>query len=118
MIYQPLRLSVDNTNPGHSFASFVHLTRPILNDLKSANHYHILDWFGRQGPSKPHPFRLALVSRPILLTIHNEERSLTPLVVISRQNPLVKEQEGGYDEHAWQHITDPCGYHPPVFSYI
>jgi len=44
---------------------------------------------------------LALASRPILLTIHIEERSLTPLLVISRQNTLVKEQEGGYDEHAW-----------------
>src|SRR5216683_7030032 len=52
------------------------------------------------------------------LTMKNEERSLMPLVVISRQNTLVKEQEGGYDEHAWQHITDPCGYHPPVSSYI
>jgi len=39
---------------------------------------------------------LALASRPILLTMKNEERSLMPLVVISRQNTLVKEQEGGY----------------------
>ncbi len=42
------------------------------------------------------PFTLALASRPILLTMKNEERSLMPLVVISRQNTLVKEQEGGY----------------------
>src|SRR5258707_4505727 len=64
------------------------------------------------------PFTLALASRPILLTMKNEERSLTPLLVISQQNTLVKEQEGGYDEHAWKHVTDPCGYHPPVSSYI
>src|SRR5260370_31570800 len=50
--------------------------------------------------------------------MNDEERSLTPLGVNSRQNALVKEQEGGYDEHAWQHITDACGYHPTVSSYI
>ena len=71
-----------------------------------------------QSSGKLHPFKLAIVSRLILLTMRNEERSLTPLVVIYRQNTLVKEQEGGYDEHAWQHITDSCGYHPPVSSYI
>jgi hypothetical protein len=50
--------------------------------------------------------------------MNNEERSLTPLVAIYRQNALIKEQEGGYDEHARQHVTDPCGYYPPVSSYI
>src|SRR6266849_2605305 len=71
-----------------------------------------------QSFGKLHPFKFALVTRLILLTMNNEERSLTPLVVIYRQNTLVKEQEGVYDDHAWQHVTDPCGYYPPVSSYV
>ena len=62
-----------------------------------------------QSFGKLHPFKLALVTRLILLTMNNEERSLTPLVVIYRQNTLVKEQEGGYDEHARSLVTYKLG---------
>src|SRR6266568_5832863 len=65
-----------------------------------------------------HHNTLALAFRPILLTIHKEARTLTPLLIISRQNTHIQEQDGGFDEQTWQHVTDPCGYHPPVSAYI